>query len=361
MHNLLLDNIIFSLQRSGGISVVWQEHISRLLKSHEFNCRFIEYEGARNNIFRKEINIPRELVSEMAATNLKYKRYLNVRGKQFDSPYIFHSSYYRIDNNHNAKNVTTVHDFNYEYFVKGIKQKVHSYQKGKAINKSDAVICISESTRNDLMKFYPKIDRNKIHVIHNGVNPVFRRIEKNEYGMSLPFDDGGFILYVGGHYAKYKNLDLAIEVCRSTKLPLIIAGGEQLNGKELSKLDENLGKSNFIHLYNLSTERLNELYNRALALLYPTLYEGFGIPVLEAQRACCPVIAFAVSSIPEVMGESDLLLREIGVNPVADAVRNLMNNVSLREKEIEKGLANSKLFSWDNTYSKTIEVYRSLL
>ena len=361
MKNILLDNIIFSLQRSGGISVVWQEHISRLVKNKFFSCRFIEYDDAPRNIFRNNIDIPAEYIETFSSRFLQVKRYFNIKDSGYKTPYIFHSSYYRIDKNRFAKNITTLHDFNYEYFVKGIRQKIHSCQKGFAINNSDAIICISDSTRRDLFHFYPHINKDIVHVVHNGVNPAFHRIKKENNKLLLPFEDGGFILYVGGHRAPYKNFSLAVETCHMLKIPFVIAGGEQLLEQEKTLLDSKLGKSNYIHLCNLPTEDLNELYNRALVLVYPTLYEGFGIPILEAQRAGCPVIAFSVSSIPEVMGKSDLLLEDKTVDAVAEAVKEIVNKPILKDMEIKRGLSNSALFSWDRTFEKTIKIYKSLL
>lgn len=358
---LLLDNIIFSLQRSGGISVVWQEHISRLVKNKFFSCRFIEYDDAPRNIFRNNIDIPAEYIETFSSRFLQVKRYFNIKDSGYKTPYIFHSSYYRIDKNRFAKNITTLHDFNYEYFIKGIRKKIHSYQKGFAINNSDAIICISDSTRRDLFHFYPHINKDIVHVVHNGVNPGFHRIGKGNHRLSLPFEEGGFILYVGGHHAPYKNFNLAIEVCQSLRIPFVIAGGEQLLEQEKAVLDSKLGKSNYIHLWNLPTADLNELYNRALVLVYPSLYEGFGIPILEAQRAGCPVIAFAVSSIPEVMGKTDFLLEDKTVDAVVEAIKELVNRPSLKDDEIKRGLSNSDLFSWDRTFEETIEVYKSLL
>lgn len=358
---VLLDNIIFSLQKSGGISVVWQEHIARLLKDTDFKCRFIEYDKAINNIFRKIVTIPTECLKILPSRNLKIKRYFNIKGDEYNSPYIFHSSYYRIDKNKLAKNITTVHDFNYEYFVSGLKQKIHSSQKGYAINNSDAIICISNSTKRDLLHFFPNVNTDIVHVVHNGVNPGFHRIKVENYKLLLPFENGGFILYVGGRHAQYKNFSLVVDVCHDLKIPLVIAGGEQFLEQEIINLNTKLGQSNYTYLSSLPTEDLNELYNRALALVYPSLYEGFGIPILEAQKAGCPVIAFAVSSIPEVMGNSDLILKEKTIGAVTSALKELMNSPNLRDCEIQKGIANSNLFSWDNTYNETIKIYKSLL
>ena len=101
---------------------------------------------------------------------LRYKRYLPVTCKNVNESFIFHSSYFRISSNPNAINITTVHDFTYEYFYHGLHKWIHCWQKYYAIRKSKYVVCISENTKKDLLNFLPDVDEKKIHVIYNGVS-----------------------------------------------------------------------------------------------------------------------------------------------------------------------------------------------
>ena len=353
--NIVYDNIIFSLQKSGGISVVWSEHLKRLISQEEFPVSFIEYDNAHSNFSRKNFSLE---VKQRKSDFLFLRRYINP-GLQMESPYIFHSSYYRVCRDANAKNVTTVHDFTYEYFSKGVAKNIHSWQKNQAILRSQKIICISENTKQDLLRFLPQVSPDKIYVIHNGVNEEFHPLPSTMgHGEKLPFGRQSYLLFVGAR-GGYKNFDMAMEAARLVKLPLIIVGGGILTLAEKEKLNKTVGHNNYYHLGFVSSEQLNILYNNAFCLLYPSSYEGFGIPVIEAQKAGCPVIACYNSSIPEVIGNTKIRLEKMNANVMAEAI--LMLTPSMREYEIKQGLINSERFSWDITFQKTIQLYKSLM
>lgn len=357
MNKLILDNIIFSLQYGGGASVVWSEHISRLLKDNRFDVSFLEFEN--NNIFRKELPIPKNIISIDSNKWLKLLRYFDVNSNR-TAPYVFHSSHYRIDKCKYARNVTTVHDFVYEYYVKGFKRWIHSAQKWNSIRKADKIICISESTKRDLLHFLPDIKEDRIEVVYNGVDDCYHPIlSEQDYKLVIPFSTGEYILYVGCRHTSYKNFRLVVDVCKTIKKPLIIVGGEPVTDKEASWLREQLGNS-FHIMRGISNVALNELYNRAFVVLYPSFYEGFGIPVVESQRAGTPVICFKRSSIPEVAGDTILCMSEYTVDAVIDIIYYLEKE-EYRRKEIEHGLHNSQRFSWNRTYQQTTDIYLSLI
>lgn len=358
MVDILLDNIIYSLQHGGGASVVWTEHINRLLKDPRFSVRFIEYDGAESNVFRKDVCIPSGSLEIKSNTLLALKRYLDLKSER-NQPYIFHSSHYRIDNCPFAKNVTTVHDFVYEKYVGGIRKRIHSAQKWNSIRKADLVICISESTKRDLLSYLPDVDEKKIVVIHHGVDETYHPISKESYLMDIPFSTGEYVLYIGNRLAEYKNFNLVVDVCAKMRLPLIMVGGEPILSDEEVRLKAKLHSIGYAHYRGISNKELNELYNRARVFLYPSLYEGFGIPVIEAQRAGTPVICLNSSSIPEIVGDSNLCITEASLPIVCDLIKALEDS-SFRYNEVEKGLRNSQRFSWSNTYQKTTAAYLSL-
>ena len=360
MINLTLDNIIFSLQKSGGASVVWQQHLERVLKDDSFKCSVVEFRNAQLNFFRTKIQISPDLIRHRKSCFLFVKRYLNLNSREKEK-HIFHSSHYRIEKGENIINVTTVHDFTYEYFVKGFRRKIHSWQKLKAINLSQGIICISESTKRDLIKFLPDLDHGKIRVIYNGVDEIFKPIMSDStYFAKLPFEHFNYVVYVGDRASAYKNFNLAIDSCSLAKIPLLIIGGGILNKKERSRLESKLGVENFKSLINVSTEDLNFYYNKAICLLYLSLYEGFGIPVVEAQKAGCPVIAINSSSIPEVIGNPILALDNPDEVKIAKFIKELSINNEFRQECIELGFNKSKKFSWKNTYEDTVKFYKEL-
>lgn len=354
--NCILDNIIFSLQHSGGASVVWMEHIKRLLKEKAIDISFIEYRGAENNIFRKRLEISPKLIEKYSADFMVIKRYFNVN-TQLKKKHIFHSSHYRIDRNKSAINITTVHDFTYALFRRGLVRSVHCRQMYDAIRQSDAIICISESTKKDLLYFLPDVKEDIIHVVYNGVNDCFHPLRENsDYILSIPFEDDGFALYVGGRTA-YKNFPYALKFCKSLDLPLVIVGGGKLSKGEKDLIESYISYNSYVQYLGIDSEMLNELYNRACCLVYPSLYEGFGIPVVEAQKAGCPVIALNNSSIPEVMGyNTPLLLSESDFLDFS-IIKNVVFDERKREGIINDGIEYSKRFSWNNTYKDTLDIY----
>lgn len=357
---IVLDNIIFSLQKSGGVSVVWEQHLQRLVQDEAFLCRFLEYENAELNFFRQQLQLNKDRIDLRSPTLLFLKRYLNLNSKN-EEKHLFHSSYYRLEKGNNVINVTTVHDFTYEYFVKGLSKNIHSWQKNSAIHNSDGIICVSQNTKKDLLRFLPSINANKIRVVYNGVDDAFKIVKSDVvFRKRHSFQDFDYALYVGDRRTVYKNFEMAVGACALAKMPLLIIGGGELTKEEVNVLETRLGFGNFASLFGASVEELNYYYNKAYCLLYPSLYEGFGIPVLEAQRAGCPVIATKASSIPEVIGNQYLAIENPTPQKIANKIRELSFHNDLRTESIEVGFEKSKDFSWQNTYKETTDFYKDL-
>lgn len=360
MMNIFLDNIIFSLQKSGGASVVWQQHLKRLLEDKEFKLHFFEYEDANLNLFRELLSIDRGVIDLKSSQFLYIKRYLNFQPINKDK-HIFHSSHYRVENSKNAINITTVHDFTYEHFIKGIKQKIHSSQKNTAINNSQGIICVSQSTKKDLLRFLPHIVEDKIKVIYNGVDECFRPLSGDDnFDKKHKFESYSYSLYIGDRSTAYKNFYMAVDACSLAKSLLLIIGGGELTVAEQQYLKMKLGENNFSILLGVSVEDLNYYYNNACCLLYPSAYEGFGIPVLESQRAGCPVIATNSSSIPEVIANKYLAIENPTPDKIAKKIKELSFFDNFRKETVEKGIIKAKEFSWENTYKETKQFYKEL-
>ncbi len=359
--NLFLDNIIFALQKSGGISVLWYELLQRILNDPELNPLFLE--APNNNFFRANLTINEDKVINNPYSNypISIQRFLNPNHLKVKG--IFHSSYYRIVNNPNVVKITTLHDFTYEHFRKGIAKVIHHYQKEIAILNSKRIICVSQSTKEDLLKFYPKIDTNHIRVIYNGVNNIYQHLsDKNEVSLKklIDFSSKEFALFVGGRKNEYKNFKTAVKACHIANVPLVLVGGGSLSHGENSYLIENLGLNRYKLLQEIKNDQLNLIYNHSLCLLYPSISEGFGIPIIEAQRAGCPVISTNYSSIPEVAGEGAILLNEVTVHQIADMLNLIKNDSTIVANLRKEGFKNSERFSWDKCYQQTKLVYQEV-
>lgn len=352
---IVYDNIVFSLQKTGGISVVWSELLKRLLIERKNDLQIIEYYNANQNIFRKTIQLEFKKKKTLSDYLLLITRYINPKMKNINYPFIFHSSYYRVSTNKNAINVTTVHDFIYEKFRRGIKKEIHCYQKKLSILNSDFIICVSENTKKDLLTYYPNIAPEKVFVVYNGVSEDYFITDKN-YSHELPYPTHNYMIYLGVR-DEYKRFDIAIKTAKQLNINLVIVGGGKLSKKELTYLNSQLSKSQYQAFTNLSNFQLNNLYSNALCLMYPSTYEGFGIPVIEAQRAGCPVVAYNNGAVKEIIGDTPLLFNRFDITEISDIITVNLFNSTLRNEIINCGIANSKRFSWDITYEKTKEIY----
>lgn len=353
---LVLDNLIFSWQRSGGISVVWNELLKGVLEASDIQCQILEYRGAeQHNVMRRTLSIPHAFLRVLSPFGLVLKRYLNGRwcfkgGKQ--EPFIFHSSYYRYSTHPKAINVVTVHDFTYERFVKSPALLLHRWQKSRALRAADAIVCISECTKADLLTYYPEIDPKRIRVIYNGVSEVYQPIPTEPSGS----EEMPYLLFIGSR-ADYKRFDIAVATASHTGLKLAIVGAP-LNHSEHALIDKY--QIQWHHYGFLEEVALRDLYAKAVALIYASEYEGFGIPVIEAQRCGCPVIACAVSSIPEVIGDYPILLSKPDAVEASKYIMRLLDEPEFKQKVVTLGFENAKRFSWALMRKEYLQLYREI-
>jgi mannosyltransferase len=340
-----IDGIIYSLQRYGGITVYFNELLKRMKDGAAGECQVVLYEGSAANV---EF-LPAGAETRPIRVAERYRR-CHVPAQAG----LFHSSYYRLPDRC-VPVVTTVHDFIYERFASGPRKWLHSWQKFSAIRESQAVICISESTRRDLLHFLPDIRPERLHVVHNGVSSAFHPLDSETMntGIVRPY-----VLFVGAR-SGYKNfIPLVQAMAGLHDLDLVCVGGGVLTSQESALVKLHLDKR-FMHFVSVSDPRLNQLYNGAFCLAYPSAYEGFGIPVLEAMRAGCPVVAMNCSSIPEVAGEAAQLLPEASADALHAAISRLAQS-GQREHYIQLGIQRATLFSWDRTFAETCKVYEEV-
>lgn len=320
------DDIIFKLQSKGGISNYWK-NLKKHLKHHQ-NFEYF------TNFSKKKSLLP-----------LKILRYIDYSLK-FENKVLFHSSYYRISCSEKAINIITVYDFIYEKFAKGIRKKIHVWQKKRAIYNAHHIICISHSTKKDLLEYYPDVNPSKISVVYLGVSEKFKKLQKRTNDKML--------LFVGARNG-YKNFDALIDAANQLNgYSLKIVGGGRLSNYELKRL-QNLA---YQHILNCNDETLNKLYNNCFALIYPSLYEGFGLPIIESLKSGCPVICNNGSSTGEVGGKY-VISGEMSAKFIVDSVYSLEKS-DFRSKLIENGIKYASQFNWQTTANETHAIYKKL-
>lgn len=355
---IIFDNIIFALQQSGGISIAWKELLSRALSDPDIESHFITYPNV--NAVGKALSFPSTsiLSHRKLQIPISIERYLS---PHIQEKGIFHSSYYRTVSNANVINITTVHDCTYEYFRNGLPLWVHHHQKQKALVHSKKIICVSEHTKKDVLRFFPSLKDEQIVVIYNGVDSCYHEIPQKEEKQLIhlvPFSSGSYTLYVGDRKSNHKNFKIAVKACAIAKLPLVIVGGGILTRQEVLLLTETIGLHQVKILQGINNTDLNVLYNHALCLLYPSSYEGFGIPVIEAQKAGCLVVSSTAAAIPEVAGKGAILMDRISEFHFGDVLKEIQKDITLVEKVKKEGLINAHRFSWDQCYLQTKQLYQ---
>lgn len=254
--------------------------------------------------------------------------------------------------------VFTVHDMIHELFPAMDPTGQESEKKRKIIMAAQSVICDSDNTKQDLLNRYAVSEEN-VTVIPLASDLDEHLIDGDE---PVPLPPPLYYLYVGSR-ASYKNFDgllsaFANAVSMQPELNLGVVGAAFTNTERT--LITRLKLNNHILSYlNIPDSQLAQLYRHSVGLVYPSFYEGFGIPLLEAMSCGTVAIASNCSSIPEVVGEAGILFAPNKLDELTDILLDLPNNPTERERLIAKGYGRTKLFSWEKTAAQTIAVYRS--
>lgn len=208
------------------------------------------------------------------------------------------------------------------------------------ILKSDLIIAVSENTKNDILHFYPVVDPEKIKVIYEA--PV--KIDNVKEISGLP---DKYILYVGQR-EKYKNflffIDSICDLLKEDKDLYVVCLGPECSENENNTF-EKLGISNKVKFFKINDEELNFAYQNARCMVYPSLYEGFGLPVLEAMQNGCPCVISNTSSLPEVGGNAAMYFDPTNKIDINEKVNKMLNDKSLNIKYSKMGLERVKDFS----------------
>jgi mannosyltransferase len=360
--NILLDNIIYSKERQGGVSNYFFEVTKYLQKFPDLNLKFYEEQLADLNGCRKELSIPdNQLIQHKNFKSLIMARLMPIQAKIEDS-LLYHSSFYRpLVGSDDFVEVTTVYDFVHDYYASFLKKKIHNLLKYNAIKRSKGIICISNNTYSDMMKLCPPKKGQKVAVIHCGVSKDYMPLSALQinlyHNQVISNVEEGFLLFIGSR-ANYKNFDFVISLLKELPHIRLVVVGKSFDENENKWISKDL-QERIIILSGVDNEGLNVLYNKALALVYPSDYEGFGIPVIEAMQAGCPVIAQNKSSIPEVAGDAGILFDKLNLNDFKLGVLSIANK-DFRTELIEKGIKQSEKFSWEKCSKETLDFYKEV-
>jgi len=358
------DHQIFTQQMYGGISRYYTFLANELLKQ---DCEVRVLGGLHRNNYLGEL--PPEIVKgvKLLAYPPKTGRIFQLINHglsqihmKFWKPDVIHETYYSsmpiIDTR--IARITTVYDMINELFRDEIPNSAKTSALKKATFKRvDHIVSISESTKNDLVNLFG-VPEDKISVVHLGVDLAKFQIEHSDKQMNLK----PYLLYVGSR-AGYKNFFGFLEAFRSSSqlksnFDVIAFGGGNFTKDEIQLINDFGLSETQIHQYNGNDQVLAKLYANAEVFVYPSLYEGFGLPPLEAMASGCPVVSSNTSSMPEVVRQAGEFFNPKDIDDMREAIERVVFSRQRQMDLVRLGYENIKYFSWEKCAEKTFRVYQ---
>jgi len=387
---ILYDHQIFYRQNYGGVSRYFCELMNRFSTDPDISfilpLRFVQndnlaqfpqlnkyWSGRYNRLYNNNCVSLVQKKIRFNALNFGLNFFINNQGESvrllkkqdFD---VFHPTYfepYFLKYLQKKPYALTVYDMIHEHFPEYFKSKDQtSVWKKELIENAGVVIAISENTKQDIIKF-TDVDPNRVQVIHLG-NPFEHYDEPPRINTSseTPVFGKPYLLFVGDR-PRYKNFNFFIEsvagmLCKNEELHVVCAGSLPFthNEKQFLKNRNILDK---VHHVKINDTILKNLYKNARAFIFPSLYEGFGLPVLEAFSCGCPAVISNSSSLPEIGGDGALYFDPGDRESIISALETVLSNEKYRGDLIKKGYRRLKDFSWELTAHKTKKMYESLM
>ena len=364
---ILFDHQIFTFQDYGGISRIYTELYKSFSKNPEVEVEMpINYS---NNFYLEELEnfqyknfkkIPHPIANKLFVKTVNdLQTYKKLLKNDFD---VFQPTYYDPYFLKFLKKpfVLSVYDMTHEIFPEGVSSLDRTIPwKKKLLQKASRIIAISESTRKDIVEMYG-VDESKIDIVYLATS---LKLDLN-YKSTLDLPNK-YILFVGNRKG-YKNFEFFVksvtEILKSTKdLYLVCAGGGIFSETE-KELLKTLGIENKVQqIFFKDDKDLAYIYNHALCFVFPSKYEGFGIPVLEGFACETPVLVSNTISLPEVGGDAALYFDPENSESLVSALNRVISNDSLRKELIRKGKERLKNFSWEKTAKGYLDVYESII
>lgn len=388
---ILYDHQIFQIQAYGGISRYFYEIMNRILKQNlsefEISLKYSNnYYLGNDSGFSERIKSLKgyqeflsgykfkgrgrvtKILSDLGIINYGRKCNFSFSVKKIkEGKYnIFHPTYYDdyfLKYIRNKPFVFTIFDMTYEKVPNYFWDSEAVIEMKKNIAKrASKIITISESTKKDVIYYY-NLDDKLIDVIYLG-NPYedIPSINHNNYYDTHSYNN--YILFVGNRAAN-KNFNFFIEAVsyllnKNKDINILCAGGGSFSNAE-KNLFSSLNINNQIFHEQITDDTLQHFYKNAIAFVYPSLYEGFGIPILEAFSFGCPTALSNLEVFLEVAADAAIYFDPNDKLSILDSISTVINNSELRENLRKKGYEQLKKFSWQSTVEKTLDVYRSLI
>jgi glycosyltransferase involved in cell wall biosynthesis len=366
--NILFDHQAFSYQDYGGVSRYFLELYNALGADNEItvsvkfsNNELLEQLNQKGiPFFPKRNFIGKRYLMNMLNIPLSKRR---IRQSNFD---VFHPTYFDpyFIKVLKKPGIITVHDLTVDLFPQYFK----SYDFAKRTNKEkcfksvNAIIAVSENTKRDIVQLYD-IPEEKIQVIYHGVNNNPKEINLSNLKFKINLVPKSYILYVGSRKG-YKNFLFFVNsignLILKEKVKMVCIGGGEFNRQEIVEFRKMNIESNILY-FDFSEITLNWLYQNALFFVFPSLYEGFGMPILEAFSNRCAVVLSDRSCFSEIAGDAAVYFEPDEKDSIIDTTRKMILDSSLRKKIIEKGGNRVKYFTWEKAAKETLKAYINVI
>jgi glycosyltransferase involved in cell wall biosynthesis len=268
-----------------------------------------------------------------------------------------------------TKTIVTVHDLSFVRVPETASPNLKRYLDTvvpRSLHRATHIIADSQATKADITDIYA-ISPDKISVVLSGVNDLFHPVADTNYlHQKYAIPTRPFLLSVGTvqprkNYARVIEA-LAILRAKGYDIGYVIAGGKGWLQDNMYATLQKANMQDYVHLIGFADETdLSALYSAATCVVYPSLYEGFGFPILEGMACHTPVVTANVSSLPEVAGDATLLVDPYRIDEIVDAIARLLDDTHLRQSLIQKGIQNIQKFTWQNSAKQLVEVYQSVL
>lgn len=361
---IAFDHQAFTMQRHGGVSRYFTKLAPEL---SNLNQEVMIFGGLYQNHYLAELSSDlvrgKGIKSYPKRTGFIADRFNHIFTEQqilTFSPDIFHETFYTPHHpkKANCPRVVTVHDMIYELFPENFpKNKSYSRSKRRAVERADHIISVSQNTKNDLINIF-NIPADKIDVVHLGIDfPEI--VEDIPYSIQKPY-----IMYVGDRRG-YKNFELLLKVLADnssflSECSLLAFGGGDFTTDE-KRLFSKLGlEPRYIIHKSGNDMELWKAYANATAFVYPSQYEGFGLPPLEAMSLGCPVISSNSSSMPEIIGDAAEFFDPKDPGALFKAISKVTSSLDYQEKLRALGRRRAEQFSWRLCAEQTLQVYQKL-
>ena len=370
---ILLDPQIFNEQVYGGISRYYTEIFLHLKKEKKavinlplFQCQNVYIN--ESSLLSKKQCVTFYIINLMLKLGISTRKFVKKNNNKlalnallnndFDLYLPTYYDIYFLSFIEKKPFVLTVYDMIHEIFPQYFDND-SMIVKNKLIlmEKSSKIIAVSQNTKNDILKIYPHINESKIEVIYHGSSIKIN----NKLKVSLPIN---YILFVGAR-DNYKNFQFLLNsisdiLLNDKTLKLVCAGGGKFTSYE-KKLIDKLNLTNNVIQNNFNENELGHYYKNAKCFIFPSEYEGFGIPILESMACGCPIVLTNSSSFPEVAGNAGIFFELNNSVDLKNKIENLLQNDEIRKEYSSKGFEQVKKFDWRIASEKCFKLYQSVI